>query len=93
MPDIKLRREHTVEMEEMRSRVQDIVEDMHKKIGVAGSWNGDVCTVSGKGIKKCEIRISPSEVSFEVTLGMMFKMMKGQIEKQLGDRIEKLVKV
>jgi putative polyhydroxyalkanoate system protein len=91
MADIRMTRDHSVEVEEMRSRVQSIVDDMQSKIGITGSWRGDTCTISGKGIKKCDISITPKDISFEVTLGMMFKMMKGQIQKQLTSRIDKLV--
>jgi putative polyhydroxyalkanoate system protein len=91
MADIRMTRDHKVEVEEMRSRVQAIVDEMQAKVGIKGSWRGDTCTISGKGIKKCDIVITPKDISFEVTLGMMFKMMKGQIQKQLTSRIDKLV--
>ena len=91
MADIRMTRDHSVEVEEMKTRVQNIVDEMQSKIGIKGSWRGDTCTISGKGIKKCDIVITPKDVTFEVTLGMMFKMMKGQIQSQLGSRIDKLV--
>ena len=91
MADIRMTRDHSVDVEEMRSRVQKIVDEMQSKVGIKGTWRGDTCSISGKGIKKCDIVITPKDISFEVTLGMMFKMMKGQIQKQLADRIDKLV--
>jgi putative polyhydroxyalkanoate system protein len=91
MADIRMTRDHNVDVEEMRSRVQAIVDEMQSKLGIKGTWKGDTCTISGKGIKKCDIAITPKDISFEVHLAMMFKMMKGQIQKQLTTRIDKLV--
>ena len=78
MADIRMTRDHSVDVEEMRSRVQEIVDEMQTKLGIKGNWKGDTCTISGKGIKKCDIVITPKDISFEVHLAMMFKMKIGR---------------
>lgn len=91
MADIKITKNHSLEPAELRARVEGVVEEMKSKLGFSGSWKGDTCTMSGKGIKKCEIRLAPSTLSFELDLGMMFKVMKGPIEKQIEERVSKIV--
>jgi len=91
MADIKITKNHSLEPAELRTRVEGVVDEMKSKLGLSGSWKGDTCTVAGKGIKRCEIKLSPSTLSFEIDLGMMFKVMKGPIEKQIEERVTKIV--
>jgi putative polyhydroxyalkanoate system protein len=91
MSDISITRKHDLSPEELRARVEKTLVGLKAKLGVKGSWSGDTCTVAGKGIKKCEIKLQPDTLTFDVKLGMAFKLMKGQIEKQITAEVDKII--
>jgi putative polyhydroxyalkanoate system protein len=91
MADISKKASHELDIEEVKTRVEKVAGDIAKKMGVKYSWQGDVCDLKGGGLKSGQIRVNPSEVSIELTLGMMAKMLKPMIEKEIDAKIKEIV--
>ena len=91
MADIRKTRKHNLEHSELKQKLESLAEDMRKKFGIKVRWEVDVCHLSGAGVKSGKVVLTDSDISIEMTLGMMAKMLKGKIEKELDERLNKLV--
>jgi putative polyhydroxyalkanoate system protein len=91
MADISKKASHKLDIEEVKARVEKVAGDIAKKMGVKYSWQGDVCDLKGGGLKNGQIRVTPSEVSIELNLGMMAKIMKPMIEKEIDAKVKEIV--
>ena len=83
MSDISRTQSHQLDPEVLKSRLNELADEMSAKFGVKCKWEGDTCHLSGSALKKGTLTMTGSEISIELTLGMMGKMIKGQIEKEI----------
>ncbi|MDJ0762470.1 MAG: polyhydroxyalkanoic acid system family protein [Myxococcota bacterium] len=90
MADISKNQTHSMDVEVLRPRLRDLADEMTKKFGIKAEWDGDTCHLSGNFLKSGTLKLTPNDVSVELTLGMMAKMLKGQIEKEIESRVQKL---
>ena len=91
MADIAKKQEHNLDREILRSRLCDLAEEMKSKFGVKYEWDGDTCKLSGSALKRGTLTMTDKDISLELTLGMMGKMIKGQIEKEIDARLAKIL--
>ena len=91
MADISKTKNHSMDIASVKARVETVAGEIAKKMGVKYSWNGDVCDLKGAGLKNGKITVTDSTVSIELTLGMMAKMMKSVIEKEIDEKINQIV--
>ena len=91
MADISKTKEHNLDSEELRKRLDGLADEMKSKFGINHRWEGDVCHLSGSALKKGTLTMSDKSVSIELTLGMMAKMLKGQIDKEVESRMTKIL--
>ncbi|MBW2276273.1 MAG: polyhydroxyalkanoic acid system family protein [Deltaproteobacteria bacterium] len=91
MADITMVKHHDLEIEVVRERLQELADWLKQKYGIRARWQGDSCLLEGSGLKKGVVAISGSEVKVEVTLAMMAKFLKGQVEKEIGKKIDKII--
>lgn len=91
MADISKSKNHSLDVDNVKQRVEKVAGDIAKKMGVKYSWNGSICELSGSGIKNGKITVSDTAVSIELNLGMMAKMMKPMIEKEIEAKITEIV--
>ena len=91
MADISITREHSLDKDTLRGRLEDLAADLNKKYGVKYRWDHDVCLLDGAGVKKGVVTMKPDSVSVEVTLGMMAKLLKPKIEEEINKKIGKVL--
>ncbi len=91
MADIKKSANHSMGIDEVKQRVEKVAGEIAKKMGVKYTWDGDSCDLAGSGIKSGRIAVTASDVSIELTLGMMAKMVKPVIEKEIEAKIAEIV--
>ncbi len=91
MADISKSASHQLDIEEVKKRVEKVAGDIAKKMGVKYSWQGDVCDLKGGGLKNGKITVTATDVSIDLTLGMMAKMMKSVVEKEIDGKIKDIV--
>ncbi len=91
MADIAKSRNHNLGIDTCKERVEKVAGDIAKKMGIKYAWNGNVCDLSGTGIKNGKITVADSTVSIELNLGLMTKMMKPVIEKEIEAKINEIV--
>jgi len=91
MADISKTNNHNIESDELRKRLEELAGEMERKFGIKYQWEGDTCHLSGKSIKGGKLIMTDTTISIELTLGMMAKMVKGQIEKEIDSKMAKLL--
>jgi len=91
MADISVRRDHSVDREVLRGRLDELVADLVRKYGLKAAWTGDTCSLTGTGLKQALLRMGGSEISLDITLGMMGRMLKPAIEKEIEKKINKVL--
>ena len=91
MADISKTASHQLDVEEVKLRVEKVAGEIAKKMGVKYAWRGDVCDLKGGGLKSGKITVTKSDVSIELTLGMMARMMKPMIEREIDDKVKDIV--
>jgi len=91
MADITMVKQHDLEIETLRARLQELADWLKQKYGIRSRWQGDSCLLEGSGLKKGVVAITPSAVKVEVTLSMMARFLKGQVEKEINNKIDKVL--
>ena len=91
MADISKSKNHSLAVDSVKERVEKVAGDIARKMGVKYTWSGNVCDLSGSGIKNGKITVNDTSVSIEINLGMMAKMMKPMIEKEIETKIAEIV--
>ncbi len=81
MSQITIERSHSLGLEGVRQKADQLAEKLTRDYGVACAWEGD--TVDGR------IEVAEDKVRVLATLGMMFSMLSGQIEKQIERKLDK----
>jgi putative polyhydroxyalkanoate system protein len=91
MADITMVKHHDLEVDLVRERLQDLADWLKQKYGIRSRWQGDTCLLEGSGLKKGVVSVTSSEVKVEVSLSMMAKFLKGQVEKEIDKKITKVI--
>lgn len=91
MADITRTKSHNLAPEELKRRIEQLADEMSRRFGIQSRWEGDTCRLTGAALKSGAVTMTKSEVSLELTLGFMAKMLKGPIEQEIDTRLGKLV--
>lgn len=91
MADISIMKNHNLDMDTARTRLEGVAVDLNKKYGIKSTWTGNTCSLSGTGLKKGTLELKDSSISIEITLGMLAKAMKGKIKEQIDAQFTKVL--
>ena len=91
MADINITKEHALDAAAAKSKLEDFGVKLQKEYGIKSSWNGNVCSLSGTGLKKGTVEINDSSVTIEITLGLLGKALKSTIEKKINSEFGKVL--
>ncbi len=91
MPDITLVREHHLGLKGARAAADDMAQKLNEKFDLRGDWRGNTLSFSRPGVTG-SLTVSETNISLEVTLGFMLKMMKGPIEKSVHEQLDRVLK-
>jgi putative polyhydroxyalkanoate system protein len=87
MADINIARKHSLGKDEAKKRANDMLDKMKDKVGIKGTWAGDVFNVTDP--VKGTFTVSESEIKCELNLSFMMKAMKGMIEQKINESFDK----
>ena len=91
MADISVNKEHDLDKAELKSRLDDLVEHLTSRYGLKAVWSDDTCTLTGTGLKKAVLVMRDGSVSLDINLGMMGRMFKPQVEREVTRWVEKIL--
>jgi putative polyhydroxyalkanoate system protein len=95
MATIDIRRSHTLDREEARSRAEALAKGMEEKLGIRWSWDGDrirfdVPSGAAKGASGT-VAVNPADVRVEVDLPLLLRAMKGMVESKINQKLDTLL--
>ena len=88
MSTISMQRPHHLQHDAAINAANKVAEGLTKKYGIRSEWRGDVLHINGSGVTGT-LEVTPSNLSLNLSLGMMAMMFKGviveSIEEKLGE--------
>ncbi len=87
MAKIHIKKQHNLEREAARARVQEIAKDLEGKLNANCSWNGDCLEFTRSGASG-SIELGEGFIDVQIKLGLMLAPMKGKIEQSIREQIE-----
>jgi putative polyhydroxyalkanoate system protein len=89
MADIDIRRAHGLGMSGARAAAERMAEDLGRKFGLRGAWEGDVLHFERPGLTG-SLAIGASDVRLTVSLGFLLRAMRGSIERSVVEELDSL---
>jgi putative polyhydroxyalkanoate system protein len=90
MADIALKREHNLGLKGAKAAADKMVAKLDEKFDLSGDWKGNTLSFSRPGVTG-SLSVTESEMSLEVSLGFMLKMMKAPIEKAVHEQLDQVL--
>ena len=87
MADIKLNRKHQLGLKVAHAAADKMADKLGQQFGLSGDWEGNTLHFSRPGVSGL-VTISETDVTLEVTLGFLFKAMKGPIERSVNEQLD-----
>ena len=88
MADIEITRSHSLGTSGARTAVEKVADKLHEKLNVETNWAGDVLHFEGNGADG-RIEVRESEVHLALELNLLLKSMKGWIEQEAQNYLDK----
>lgn len=89
MADIDIMKVHSLGEKGAIEKLGAFADKLNQDYGIKSNWSGNVCELSGTGIKKGTVRVTDTEVHLKLTLGMLAKAMKSKIKSQVNSQFDK----
>jgi len=95
MATIDIRRAHTLDKAEARTRAEALAKGMEEKLGLSWSWDGDKIRFNApsgpaKGATGT-VSVDPKEVRVEVDLPFLLRAVKGTVESKINEKLDALI--
>ena len=84
---MKIRREHTLGVEEAKRRVDQVAEELGGKLNLTSRWEGNDLRVDGRGVKG-RIVVEADSVEVHVTVGLPMLMLREPIRVAIEESID-----
>ena len=91
MADISHKRTHSLGLKGAHAAANKMADKLGEKFDLKGTWSGNTLNFARPGVAGI-LAISETEMTLEVTLGFMLKMMKGPIEQSVHEQLDKVLK-
>ena len=85
---MKIRREHTLGVEEARRRVDEIAADMGSRLNLSSEWRDNDLQIKGNGVVGA-IAVSEDAIEIQVELGFALKLMESSIRSAIESTMDK----
>ena len=90
MADIELHRTHHLGLRGARAAADKMAERLDEKFDLSSEWKGDTLQFSRAGVNG-RLVVTDHDMTLDITLGFMLKMMKGPIEKAVHEQLDRVL--
>jgi putative polyhydroxyalkanoate system protein len=95
MATIDIKRAHTLDLAEAKTRAEALAKNMQEKLGIRWSWEGDnikfdAPSGAAKGATGT-VSVNTSQVRVEIDLPFLLRAVKGTIEGKVTEKLDKLI--
>ena len=87
---MKIKRQHSLGVEEARRRVDQIAAELGGKLGLSAEWEGDHMLVHGKGVSG-RILVADDSVEVRVHVGLAMMMFREPIRSAIESSIDEYI--
>ncbi len=84
---MKIRRKHTLGIEEAKRRVDQVADELGGKLNLTSRWEGDHLRVNGRGVSG-RIVVEADNVEVHVTLGLAMLMLREPIRSSIEESMD-----
>ena len=88
MADISLKRTHTLGLKGAHTAATKMIGKLGEKFDLKGTWSGNTLNFARPGVTGILV-VSDHDMTLDITLGFMLKMMKGPIEQSVHEQLDK----
>ncbi|MDA3864256.1 MAG: polyhydroxyalkanoic acid system family protein [Deltaproteobacteria bacterium] len=93
MASVNIKRNHNLNKDELKSKIESLKDQIEKDYKVKSSWKDDnTMSISGTGIKKGSLNFDDSSINIDIKLGMLASALKGKIESGINKKLDELLK-
>lgn len=85
---IVVERDHSLGLESAKSKADGLAQKLQERLGVEHQWDGDVLQLQRSGVRG-SIFVAADKVRIELTLGTLLAAMKGAIQTQIEQTLDK----
>lgn len=90
MPDISIKRRHALGLKGAKAAADKMADKLGEKFDLQGDWQGNTMRFARPGVSGV-LSIGEAEMTLEVTLGFMLKMMRGPIEEAVHQQLDQVL--
>jgi putative polyhydroxyalkanoate system protein len=95
MATIELQRSHSLPIDEARKRAEELATSLEGKLGLKWRWEGERLVFDAphgpaKGTRG-SVRVTGEEVSVEIDLPFLLRMLKGKVESRVKEKLDRLL--
>ena len=95
MATIDIKRAHTLDLAEAKTRAAALATSMQEKLGIRWNWDGDTIKFdapsgAAKGATGT-VKVDTSQVRVEIDLPFLLRAVKGTIEGKVTEKLDKLI--
>ena len=90
MADIDIRRAHNLGHAAAKAAADRMADNLGKKFGLKGEWQGDVMTFQGTGVTGT-LTVGPKDLHIAATLGFLLKAMRASIEQAVTRELDTIL--
>ena len=87
---MKIKRQHSLGVEEARRRVDQVADELGGKLGLTAEWEGDHMRVHGKGVSG-RILVYDDSVEVHVHVGLAMMMFREPIRSAIEGSIDEYI--
>ncbi len=84
---IEISREHSLDPEQIRTRVEQVAEGMKDKLSMDYHWQGDQLNFSRRGAEG-HILVEARQIHLKLELGVMFRALEGGIREAVEKKLD-----
>lgn len=95
MATIDITRNHSLPIDDAKSKAEELAKGMEQKFGIQWKWEGNTIRFDAPGGAakgtKGEVAVSEKNVRVAIDLPFMLRVMKGTIEEKVNEKLSTLL--
>lgn len=84
---MRIRREHSLGLDEARSRIDSVAAALQQQFGISSEWQGDNLLVSGNGVTG-QVAVDAQSIDMNIRLGFALQLMEGPIRNAIENTLD-----
>ena len=95
MATIDIRRSHTLKLEIVRQRAEELASSMKQKLDLDWHWEGDrIVFAASSGAARGtrgSVEVSEKDVRVQIDLPILLRMLKGTVQQKVDEKLNQIL--